>query len=64
MCLDDLKGELSNGDGFHGATGFFFFFLTSLISERSQDSTTERRLGEVFSSSISAIFDKRFSSPS
>lgn len=40
------------------------FFFTSLVSERSQDSTTKRRLAEVFNSSSSDNFSTLLKSPS
>lgn len=64
MCLDDLKGEESNGDALgimvEGLVGFFFGFL---VSERSQDSTTDSRLQEFFISGRSANFSNLFNSP-
>lgn len=65
MCLDDMKGEEPKGEVFcaclGGSTGLFF---SSLVSERSQDSTTESRLVEFLNSSSSANFSALLNSPS
>lgn len=65
MCLDDLKGEESNGEDF-GIRGeeLTDFFLGFFVSERSHDSTTDSRFKDVFISGRSANFSYLFNSPS
>ena len=65
MCLDDIKGEVPKGEVFWTwAGGLTCFFLSHLVSARSQVSTTESRLAEFFNSSTSDNLSALLNSPS
>ena len=65
MCLDDIKGEVPKDEVFWTwAGGLTCFFLSNLVSARSQVSTTESRLAEFFNSLTSDNFSALLNSPS